>query len=63
VNRNYDIFEILSDGVSVWRAAVSGHDAGILKLRELAAQTKNEVRLMHMPTKAVIATINAPPLG
>jgi hypothetical protein len=63
VNRNYDIFEILSNGVSVWRAAVSGHDTGILKLRDLAAQTKNEVRLMHMPTKAVIAAMNVPQLG
>jgi hypothetical protein len=60
VDRNYDIFEILSDGSPIWRGAVHGREDALLKLEEWAKQTKNEVRVMHVPTKSIIATINAP---
>jgi hypothetical protein len=58
MDRQYDLFEVLPDGAPIWRGSASGHDAAILKLRKLAAQTGNEVRVMHLPTKAVIAVIN-----
>lgn len=59
MDRQYDLFEILPDGAPVWRGAVSGHESAILKLRELAAETENEVRVMHVPTKSIIAVMNA----
>jgi hypothetical protein len=43
----------------LWRAAIPGHEAAIRKLQEIAAQSPNEFQLMHIPTKTVIATINA----
>jgi hypothetical protein len=44
----------------LWRVAVRGHEAAIRKLQELAAQSTSEFHLMHVPTKTVMATINAP---
>jgi hypothetical protein len=43
----------------LWRAAIPWHEAAIRKLQEIAAQSPNEFQLMHIPTKTVIATINA----
>lgn len=60
MERDYDLFEINPDGSLTWRGAVHGHEAAVNKLRELAAETKNEVRVMHVPTKSVIAVLNAP---
>ena len=54
----YDLFEVLPDGASVWQAAVSGHENAIRKLHELSARTMNEVRVMHLPTKTQIASTN-----
>ena len=58
MDRSYDIFEILPDDVPLWKCAVVGHEKAIVMLRELAAETPNLVRLMHVPTKAVIAEMN-----
>jgi hypothetical protein len=60
VDRNYDLFEMLSDGVPVWRGAIHGREDALRKLEELAKQTRNEVRVMHEPTKTVIAVMNTP---
>jgi hypothetical protein len=60
VDRSYDLFEIFPDGSALWKGAVAGHEDGILKLKQLAAGTTNEVQLMHVPTKTLIATMNAP---
>ena len=60
MERTYDIFEKMSDGSVLWRAAIPGHEAAIRQLRELASQSTNEFQLMHIPTKTVIATINTP---
>jgi hypothetical protein len=62
VERDYDLFEIMPDGTLVWRGVVSGHIEAIRKLTELAAETKNEVRVMHVLTKTLIAEMNVPPL-
>jgi hypothetical protein len=37
---------------------VHGHDAAVAKLRQLAKETTNEVRVMHVPTKSVVAALN-----
>jgi hypothetical protein len=60
VDRTYDIFEKLPDGTLVWCAVVSGHEEGIARLKELALQTKNELHMMHVPTKTLIAQMNVP---
>ncbi|MGA8143213.1 MAG: hypothetical protein WB987_04910 [Candidatus Acidiferrales bacterium] len=61
VDRNYDLFEIFPDGSPIWKCAVAGHENAVLKLRELASQTVNEVRIMHLPSNTIIATMNVPP--
>jgi len=58
MDRTYDIFEKHPDGCMIWRATIQGHEAAIAKLRELAAKTPNEVQVLHLPTKALIATMN-----
>ena len=59
MDREYDLFEKFPDGSLIWRAVVKGHESAIAKLTELAGQTNNEVRVMHMPTKSIVATMNA----
>jgi len=58
MERTYDIFEKHSHGCMIWLATIEGHEAAVAKLRELAAKTPNEVQLLHLPTKAMIATMN-----
>jgi hypothetical protein len=60
MHRDYDLFEQFSDGSVVWKCRVSGHEASITKLKQLSAQTQNEVFVMHLPTNAVIAKMNVP---
>lgn len=60
MDREYDIFEIYPDGSQIWRETIIGHENAIRKLQILAANTTNEVLVMHLPTKAVIAVMNAP---
>ena len=59
VERTYDIFEKHPDGTMLWKETVNGHEAAIAKLREVAAKTTNEVQVLHLPTKSLIATMNA----
>jgi len=58
MDHEYDLFEIYPDGSPVWRDVVSGKENAILKLRELSAETANEVRVMHLPTNTVVAATN-----
>jgi hypothetical protein len=61
VDREYDIFEVSIDGTLIWRdTAKGGHADAVPKLHALAERTKNEARMMHRPTKTVIASLNAP---
>lgn len=60
VDREYDIFEVLEDGSLVWRESGHGHADSVNKLKALAAKTANEVRMMHLPTKTLIAAMNTP---
>ena len=59
MERDYDIFEVLPEGRPIWRAAVAGHENALRMLKQLAVKTTNEVRMMHLPTKAFIAVMNA----
>jgi hypothetical protein len=59
VDRVYDIFEKYPDGSLMWITSIAGHENAIRRLRELAASTPNECCVMHLPTQAVIATLNA----
>jgi len=48
MERDYDIFEVLPDGQPIWRAAVAGHEDALRVLKQLAAKTTHEVRMMHL---------------
>ena len=58
MEREYDLFEHFSNGDVLWRMTVIGHENAIQQLKELAATTSNEVRIVHLPTQAVIAVMN-----
>jgi hypothetical protein len=62
VDRSYDLFEIFPDRSAIWKGAVVGQEEAIRELKELAAETTNEMPLMHVPTNMVIAAMNAPKL-
>jgi hypothetical protein len=55
-----DIFEKLPEGASIWRAAVNGPQDAIGKLQELSLHTDNELYVVDLRTKAVIATKQSP---
>jgi hypothetical protein len=59
VERTYDLFEKHEDGTMIWKATIDGHEPAIAKLRELAGKTKNEIQVLHLPTKSLVATMNA----
>lgn len=58
MERTYDIFEKMSDGSTLWRVAILGHDAAMRKLKEMAAQSPNEFHLWHLASNTLAATIN-----
>jgi hypothetical protein len=60
MDRAYDVFEVLSDGRSIWKAAIDDEEEAISKSDELAAGKSAEFRLLHRPTMAIIATRNSP---
>jgi hypothetical protein len=59
MERTYDIFEVLTNCDLEWRDFAEGHDAALARARELAAGSKNEFRVMHLPTNSVVAVFNA----
>jgi hypothetical protein len=60
MDRAYDVFEVLSDGMSIWKATIDDEEQAMRKLDELAAGKSAEFRLVHRPTMAIIATRNSP---
>jgi hypothetical protein len=58
VNRDYDIFEKLPDGSSVWREMVVGRETARLRIQGLAKLSSNEFFAIHTPTKEIIAHEN-----
>jgi len=57
MDREYDLFEVFPDGALIWRDSVTGHEKAIRRLRELATVSANEFRVMHIPTKTLIASM------
>ncbi len=55
---NYDLFEMLTDGSPIWRGTANGSEEALRKLDELAKQTPNELRAIHVPTSTVLAAVN-----
>jgi hypothetical protein len=63
IDRDYDIFEELPNGIRIWRACVIGMENAELKLQELARESNNKflaVNLGHpvrtcLPEKLVAA--------
>ncbi len=55
-NRDYDVFEELPDGSTVWRLSVFGMESVELKLRELSKETGNKLFALHLqdPSLSVI---------
>jgi hypothetical protein len=58
MEHTYDLFEVYPDGSPRWHACVAGHESAIEKLKELSAKTTNEVRVIDLRTKIVIAALN-----
>jgi hypothetical protein len=58
MERDYDLFEVLPNGDPIWRETVSGHENAVRRLKELAKQTSNEVRVMHVLSNTLIASMN-----
>jgi prophage DNA circulation protein len=54
----YDLFEVLSDGAVLWRQMAAGRDNAVRKLTELSKQTSHEIRVMHVLTNTLIASMN-----
>lgn len=52
-NRDYDVFEELPDGSTVWLACVFGMESVELKFRELAKETTNRVFAISLRDRAV----------
>jgi hypothetical protein len=52
-NRDYDIFEELPDGGTVWRASVFGMENVELKFRELARETGNRIFAISLLDRSI----------
>jgi hypothetical protein len=60
MERQYDLFQVQPDGTLIWRETVAGHAAAIDRLQQLARLESCEFRLLYLPDKTVIATMNTP---
>jgi hypothetical protein len=60
MDQTLDIFEKLPEGCSIWRATVNGPQNAIGKLQELSLHTDNELYVVDLNTKAIIATKQSP---
>jgi hypothetical protein len=58
MNREYDIFEKLSDGSVIWRDFVQGLEPARAKVGQLAKRSKNEFFAIHTPTKDIAVRVN-----
>lgn len=63
MNRVYDAFEVLPDGSLIWKATIEAREDAVKKLKQVARDSPNEFRLMHIASKTVIATINCKSLS
>jgi hypothetical protein len=51
MQREYDLFEHFPNGDVLWKMTATGHENAIQQLKELAAKTSNEVRVVHLPRR------------
>jgi hypothetical protein len=58
MEREYELFEQLSDGSPMWRGHASGLHEVQRQLRELTKTTKNECFAMYLQTKEIVARVN-----
>jgi hypothetical protein len=54
----FDIFECPPEGGLLWRDSAENVEKAKRKTLELAAKSHNEFRVMHIPTKTVVARVN-----
>ena len=60
MDREYDLFEVRSDGTLLWRGNIAGRGAAMERLEQLARLESCEFRLVYLPDKTVVATMNTP---
>jgi hypothetical protein len=58
VNREYDLFEKLPDGSTVWREMVVGRENACTKAHTFAKLSSNEFFAIHPVTKEIVAREN-----
>jgi hypothetical protein len=58
MERDYDLFEVLAEGAPLWRQMAAGRESALRKLREFSEQTSNDIRVMHVPSDTVVASMN-----
>jgi hypothetical protein len=59
IERQYDIFQKLADGESLWQCCVRGAEAASDVVQKLGRVTKNEVFAFCIATKEIVARANA----
>jgi hypothetical protein len=56
-----DIFEISRDGSPIWRGSAGHISSAIALMNELAAKTKNELRIINLSTNRIISSSRGEP--
>lgn len=59
MEREYELFEQFPDGSPLWRGHASGLEEVRQRLQEIAKETANECFAMYLPTKEIVARLNA----
>lgn len=58
MEREYDLFERMPNGDTIWRDFVTGLPAAHARLEVLSKQSKNEFFAMYTPTHDIAARVN-----
>ncbi len=58
MDREYELFERLTDGSPIWHGSVTGLRDARLKLQEIAKTTTNECLAIYLPTGEIVARLN-----
>jgi hypothetical protein len=60
MERDHNLFDVLPDGAPMWRQMAAGRENALRKLTELSKRTTHEIRVMHVLTDTLIASMNGP---